>query len=366
MKKQIFIALLALASVHVQAQSLCETMPTNPNKVRAKYMRTSDRQLLIFPDIQGYITLKGDFHMHTVGSDGSVKGNVRVLEAWRDGLDVMAITDHLEHPTSRPEKYAEDRTTGYRAALAEATEKGMLLVSAAEITRKPYKWGHFNCLFVKDQNKLVKDSCQDALAEAKAQGAFIFLNHPAWKRDTCSIMPTQVPYVEDGTIQGVEVFNGGEHYPRAISWAKDKKWTIFSNSDVHTLIDPASDGMFRNMTLVFAKEKSLAGVREALDAHRTLAYGSGVICGDQDLLKQFFQACVKFEPLGKTKKNKLYEVKNLSSIPYWIVINKNRYRVDPFQSMIYYFNLDTTSATIEVVNMRWYEDKTLSFKLPIK
>lgn len=366
MKKQIFIALLALASVTVQAQSLSEALPTNPNKVRARALRTSDRQLVIFPDIQGYVTVKADFHIHTVGSDGSVKGNVRVLEAFRDGLDVIAVTDHLEHPTSRPEKYAEDRTVGYRAALAEADSKGILVVPAAEITRKPYKWGHFNCLFVKDQNKLVKDSCQDALAEAKAQGAFIFLNHPAWKRDTCSFLPTQVPYVEDGTIQGVEVFNGGEHYPRAISWAKDKKWTMFANSDVHTLIGLPADGMLRNMTLVFAKERSLGGVREALDARRTLAYGSGVICGDQDLLKQFFQACVKFEPVGKNKKNNLYEVKNLSSIPYWIVINKNRCRIDPFQSLVYAFDLKTTSATIEVVNMRWYEDKTLTFKMPVK
>lgn len=366
MKKHFLLALFVVAGLAAQAQISYESLPTNPNKVRAKPLRTTDRNLLIFPDIPGFITLKGDFHMHTVASDGAVKGNVRVLEAWRDGLDVIAITDHLEHPTSRPEKYAEDRSTGHRAAQGEAAARGLLLVPAAEITRKPYKWGHFNCLFIKDHNKLVKDSCQDALAEAKAQGAFIFLNHPGWRRDTCSFLPTQVPYVEDGTIQGVEVFNGGEHYPRAISWVKDKKWTAFANSDNHTIVEPAANGMFRNITLVFAKEKSLQGVREALDAHRTLAYGSGVICGHEELLKEFFLACVKFEPIGKNKKNNLYEVKNFSSIPYWIVINKNRYRIDPFQSLIYAFELKTTSAQVEVLNMRWYEDKTLSFKMPIK
>lgn len=364
MKKQILLAVLALAGLSVQAQ--VDVLPTNVNKTRVTPMRSSDRNLLIFPDLPGYVTLKCDFHIHTVGSDGSVKGNVRVQEAWRDGLDVIAITDHLEHPTSRPEKYAEDRTTGYRQALPEAEAKGILLVRAAEITRKPYKWGHFNCLFVQDQNKLVKDSCQDALAEAKRQGAFIFLNHPAWRRDTCSFLPTQVPYVEDGTIKGVEVFNGGEHYPRAISWAVDKKWTILANSDAHGAVEPAQDGIFRNMTIVFAKERSQGAVREALDNQRTLAYAGGILCGQADLLKQFFLASVQFVPVGKTAKNKVYEVRNTSSITYWVSINKNRYRLDPFQSLLYNFQIETTSASIEVQNMRCYENKFLSFKMPVK
>ena len=46
------------------------------------------------PDLPGYLTLKCDLHIHTVFSDGLVWPTVRVEEAWREGLDAIAITDH--------------------------------------------------------------------------------------------------------------------------------------------------------------------------------------------------------------------------------------------------------------------------------
>ena len=49
-----------------------------------------------FPNIPGYLTLKCDFHMHTVFSDGSVWPDIRVEEALKDGLDAIATTEHLE------------------------------------------------------------------------------------------------------------------------------------------------------------------------------------------------------------------------------------------------------------------------------
>lgn len=49
------------------------------------------------PDILGYKTLKCDLHLHTVFSDGTVWPAERVEEAWRKGLDAVAITDHIEN-----------------------------------------------------------------------------------------------------------------------------------------------------------------------------------------------------------------------------------------------------------------------------
>ena len=54
------------------------------------------RHEIQFPDVPGYQTLKCDFHMHTVFSDGLVWPTVRVNEAWRTGLDAISITDHIE------------------------------------------------------------------------------------------------------------------------------------------------------------------------------------------------------------------------------------------------------------------------------
>ena len=50
-----------------------------------------------FPDVPNYKTLLCDLHMHTVFSDGSVWPNIRVMEANKDGLDVIATTEHLEY-----------------------------------------------------------------------------------------------------------------------------------------------------------------------------------------------------------------------------------------------------------------------------
>ena len=45
-----------------------------------------DRVEINIPDIPGYRTLKCDFLMHTVFSDGDVWPTVRVQEAWAEGL----------------------------------------------------------------------------------------------------------------------------------------------------------------------------------------------------------------------------------------------------------------------------------------
>ncbi|HEX2977494.1 MAG TPA: PHP domain-containing protein, partial [Bacteroidales bacterium] len=58
---------------------------------------TGQRTTINLPDIPGYVTLRCDFHIHTVFSDGSVWPTARVDEALRDGLDAIAITDHLEY-----------------------------------------------------------------------------------------------------------------------------------------------------------------------------------------------------------------------------------------------------------------------------
>ena len=49
------------------------------------------------PDIPGYLTLKADFHLHTVFSDGHVWPSFRVREAIRDGLDVISLTEHIDY-----------------------------------------------------------------------------------------------------------------------------------------------------------------------------------------------------------------------------------------------------------------------------
>nr|MBD3623773.1 hypothetical protein [Sunxiuqinia sp.] len=62
-----------------------------------EFRSSKKRQIIHIPNIPGYQTLKCDFHMHTVFSDGKVWPIVRAHEAWREGMDAIAITDQSEH-----------------------------------------------------------------------------------------------------------------------------------------------------------------------------------------------------------------------------------------------------------------------------
>jgi len=109
------------------------------------------------PDIPGFVTLKGDFHIHTFYSDGSVAPEDRVKEAWRDGLDVISITDHIEHPNTQFSPV--DLNKSYDLAIKTANEYGILLIKGGEITRSMPP-GHFNVLFVQDLNRLRKEKLE--------------------------------------------------------------------------------------------------------------------------------------------------------------------------------------------------------------
>ena len=92
------------------------------------------RQALPVPDLPGFRTLKADFHLHTVFSDGNVWPTVHVQEAWRDGLDVIALTEHAEyHPHAADVKVDGGRS--YAVAKPLADQLGIILVPGVEITK---------------------------------------------------------------------------------------------------------------------------------------------------------------------------------------------------------------------------------------
>jgi hypothetical protein len=154
----------------------------------------------------------------------------------------------------------------------------------------------------------------------------------------------------EGLIDGIEIMNGSEFYPKAVERAKEHGLFVSANTDVHgiTATDyPES----RNMTFILAKEKTLEAMREALEAHRTLAYAFGNVAGDEQLLKDFFLACVKFEPVMKDYKNRqIFTITNTTSIPFAFRIGGgNVVWLDPFTTI----SAKTNNIKITVENM-WY------------
>lgn len=278
---------------------------------------TQTRKIINIPNIPGFQTLKCDFHMHTVFSDGTVWPTVRVEEAWREGLDAISITDHIEYlPHSKD--IVADHNRSFEIAEPLANELKILLIRGAEITRNMPP-GHFNALFIKNANLLDRENVVDALREARDQGAFIIWNHPCWKAQ----QPDSTVWWEEHTslhnnnmMHGIEVFNES-FCPEALEWCIEKKLTMFGNSDAHDPID--NNGGHRPMTLVFSKSLTQGGIKEALFNRRTVVYFENTLIGESTYLNPLFFASLEFEnaPLKLTnEQSKLIFIKNNSDINY--------------------------------------------------
>ncbi len=187
---------------------------------------TQVRDTIRIPDIPGYVNLKYDPHMHTVFSDGRVWPTIRVDEAWREGLDAISITDHIE---CRPfcNDVVSDHNRAYEIARPTAQQLNILLIHGTEITRSMPP-GHFNAVFLKDANPVDVEDWRDALRAAKEQDVFIFWNHPGWARqqpDTTLWFEEHTWLLENGMLHGIEVVNGRSYYPEAHRWCLEKNLT---------------------------------------------------------------------------------------------------------------------------------------------
>ena len=257
------------------------------------FSQSLTRREIRIPDIPGYLTLKCDFHIHTVFSDGEVWPTTRAMEAWMTGLDAFAITDHLEYLAHKDDIKA-DRNRSYDLVKTQATALGLITIKAAEIT-KSMPPGHMNILFIKDAEPINQEDWRAAVKAAIDQGAFLIWNHPGWRGQ----QPDGVArwYAEHSELlnnkwmQGIEVFNSVEYYPEAHKWALEKKLTMFGNSDAHEPIHLSYDdaaGEHRPVTLVFAKERTEQGIKEALLSGRTAVYCNDELIGEAEYLKPLF------------------------------------------------------------------------------
>jgi len=286
---------------------------------------SAQRKILNIPDIPGYVTLKCDFHMHTVFSDGSVWPLTRVFEAYRDGLDALAITDHIEY-IPKKDYIPVDYNAAWKIAEPAAKEGNLILVHAAEITRDMPP-GHLNALFIKDANELNKDSVYDAVAAAIGQGAFIQWNHPGWKSQEPDGIPKLYPFhkmlLEKGWLHGIEFFNSDEYYPLVLDWCKKYNLAVTGNSDEHGIISEnyrEPEYAARPMTLVFAKERTSESLKEALFAGRSLVWFKDIIGGKEEYAKPFFYGSISVSKVyHESSKNRYFEITNKSDVPFYLV-----------------------------------------------
>ncbi len=318
-----------------------------------------------FPDIPGFRTLKCDFHMHSVFSDGSVWPDIRVQEALRHGLDAIAITDHLEYQPKQEDVSSKDMNRSYQLARQAAQGEDLLIINAAEITRSMPP-GHANALFLEDANKLKQENVMEAFMEARRQGAFVFWNHPDWtsqKPDgVAEVSDMHLELFSQGLIQGIEIVNGGTYSEEALQIAGEYNLSFICNSDVHGLIDWEYDlarGKHRPVTLVFAKEKSEEALKEGLMEGRTALWFENTLVGKEEFLNPLITSSLTVERQGRSIVQSIL-LKNQSDVNY-ILENQSDYN---FHNLAAVFTLEAhETKLIQVKTITPLPSFSLQFKV---
>lgn len=374
-----FMALTASAQYYYNDAS-------NADMVHSTLRISTQREEFILPEVDGFNVYKADLHTHSVYSDGDCTPEFRVREAWFDGLDVIAVTEHVEyrrhegkmlaflkgyHPEGTEafnndviRKSADSR--GIQAdlnlpvRLAEATAKayGITVIPGAEITREPKTIGHYNALFTRDNNTIYDADPEKSIRNARAQGALIMHNHPGWRRT--DLVPTEFErdIYAKGLIDGVEVMNGAQFFPKSIRSALDRGMFVSSNTDIHQSSAETYrlNGHRRNMTFIFARDNSLESLREALESGRTLAYSFGAIAGDRKLMTDLFKASVPAKVIYTDPKgSSVVSLTNNSSVQYILRIkNGNPFILEPFHTTT--VKVSRNASLVLTVENMWLSD----------
>lgn len=353
MKK--FLILIALVSL-----SLSTFAQRNPDIRYLGTKKPEHRREFILPQVNGFNIYKADLHVHTVYSDGMLSGRGRVEEAYSDGLDIIAITDHIEYrpnegkflkatqgyhpepPTVKKDRSASrvDLNVPFQDAYKPGQRLGIMVIPGVEITRHPDKVGHYNALFIKDANTIYHKDAEQSIRNAKAQGALIMHNHPGWRRKTVDKNEFHEKIYREGLIDGVELVNGGSFGAKLIKRCIDEKLFMAAATDIHKTSAQyfAYRDYFRTCTFILSKKFTEDAIKDALVKDRTLAYAYDNIIGAEKLLKSYFEAAVTMKVIYTSSKgDKTVALTNMTSIPYQIRRGKKGAGIalDPFHTITF-------------------------------
>lgn len=195
--------------------------------------------------------LKGDLHTHSVNSDGTftLEENAAIMEEL--GCDFIAMTDH--NTVSQNFTYPRSGS--------------VVMIPGMEFTTN---FGHSNFLGVADPILDFRVKGQEdvnaKIAEARANGAKIVINHPH-----CEFCPWEWDFAVDH--DWVEVWNGpfADRNARAIDWwhhqlVSGRRLVAVGGSDTHRPDPYVKHAM--PCTWVYAAEKSSEGILKAIDLGR--------------------------------------------------------------------------------------------------
>ena len=376
MKRILLVLLVAVFAVSTAMAQAVHTPTIGKTEIKL-YHQPPHRTEIILPQVKGYNIYKGDFHVHTIYSDGEVTPRERVREAWYDGLDIIAITDHLElrsyekfmlrahapyNPDGKPYEYIRggaghktdpttpiycdlDATYDEARSYVEKEEIPIMVVRGTEIWRNARTIGEYNAFFLQDITDVAKPDIIESLKEARRQGAIVIHNHPGWRRKTMDKSPEQEQIYAEKLVDGIEVVNGLNLYPKMIDRCVDEKLTIFANTDCHRTSAqyyPRGGEIFRTMTFILAKDCTEKAIKDALLKRRTIGYSHNHLIGEQMWLEEFLNAAVdcKVIAVNEKKEHRAFQLTNHCSVPFILRRGKTIYTLNPFQSIRVNFGKD--------------------------
>ena len=296
----------------------------------------SSNREITFPDLDNHLTLVCDFHTHSVFSDGSVWPDIRVEEAQRDKIDVLAVTEHLEYQPHIDDIPHLDRNRSYQLA-TKYSNSDLLVINGAEITRR-MPLGHANAIFLEDANKLhsadeiagiVPKDYMRPFKAANKQKAFVFWNHPTWRQEQygdVKIIEMHKTLFSKGYLHGIEVVNEFEYSEEALQIALDYDLTIIGNSDIHGLVDwdyEISEGGHRPVTLVFAKEKNEKAIKKALFKKQTVVWNRNTLIGREEWLLPLIYASLEVMSVEYKRDAAHVRIKNKSDVRFILKNNSS-------------------------------------------
>lgn len=379
------------------------TTASAQNVLEQPFARDTERTEIIIPKVNGLNVYKSDLHLHTIYSDGDVTPEMRVIEAWQDGLDIIAITDHMEYRRIEREMFKymkdyirEDLRSGKAVntnvlktdpdahgllvdfniapelAIKKARDYGIFVIKGVEITRS--NLGDYNALFTTDNNKIYDPNLEQTIRNARAQGAFIIHNHPSYDKNTPNhITPFTNDLYAKGLIDGVEVANHVRIWQYLITHCIAGGYTPCGNSDAHEYVSwkyghPRDFEIprYRNMTLILAEECTEASLHKALKEGNTIAYCNNNLIGREHLLKALFDASVSFELQRTGSREHYITVRNNSSLPYYIQVGGNKYIVNAQGALSFKRSNKEEKAKVTILNMWYGNEEHPSFEISWK
>ena len=363
-------------------------------------------RIINFPNTEKYKVIVADLHTHSVFSDGAVWPNVRVEEAVRDGIDLLAITEHLEYQPHIDDIPHPDRNRSFDIAEDIAKNKDLTVINGAEITRM-FPPGHINAIFIEDANKLIyldeakiseakeilkevpeesltnyedlswlEDAAlaslwpvKSALIEARNQNAFTFWNHPAWSSEEFIGQPMlreiHKEFFRDNLLHGIEVANGDGYSEEAFRIALEYGLTVLGTSDVHGLIDwdyPSSIGAHRPVTLILSESNSIDAIKSSLFSGKTVVWFKNNLIGLENNILELTNSYLKAKKVEILENSDIarVEIENVSDVRFIIqlldqssVVNEsNLIEIAPNEKTVLQIDngIDKGSLDVKILN----------------